>query len=213
MYSPIPRKYRITDTNYHLEVLLLLPVWETGSVSLSPSPCAHHILPCSAKMNSGWNLHLVRLLVVRHLEMLFTSVDLKDLWVFLGVRCELRASPWLSSTTWATSLVPFYVSDIFKIGSHELFVWGWLWTSVLLISASRVSGSHWRPPSTYYWVNFNESYFPLEYLLLERCTQWDLHALLSGGGGGFSQSLACAQHPTLPLSYTLCPRNYFLIYF
>jgi hypothetical protein len=42
---------------------------------------------------------------------------------------------------------PFSVLDIFEIGSHGLFVWGWLWTAVLLIFASwvaRITGmSHW----------------------------------------------------------------------
>jgi hypothetical protein len=29
-----------------------------------------------------------------------------------------------------------FLVGFFKIGSHELFVWGWLWTTILLISAS-----------------------------------------------------------------------------
>jgi hypothetical protein len=37
----------------------------------------------------------------------------------------------------------------FNIGSHELLCLGWLWTGILLISASwvaRIAGmSHWRP--------------------------------------------------------------------
>jgi hypothetical protein len=40
------------------------------------------------------------------------------------------------------------VSGIFKIWSCKVFVWGWLWTTVLLIFASwvaRITGvSHWH---------------------------------------------------------------------
>jgi hypothetical protein len=40
-----------------------------------------------------------------------------------------------------------FVLGIFKIGSWELFAWGWLWTMILLIFASWVAGitgvSHW----------------------------------------------------------------------
>jgi hypothetical protein len=39
------------------------------------------------------------------------------------------------------------VLDIFKIGSHKLFAWGWLWTAIFLISVSKVARitgmSHW----------------------------------------------------------------------
>jgi hypothetical protein len=41
-----------------------------------------------------------------------------------------------------------FVLGIFKIGSWELFAWGWLWTMILLIFASWVAGitgvSHWH---------------------------------------------------------------------
>jgi hypothetical protein len=35
---------------------------------------------------------------------------------------------------------PFFVMGFFEIGSCELFAWGWLWTVILLISASWVAG-------------------------------------------------------------------------
>jgi hypothetical protein len=39
---------------------------------------------------------------------------------------------------------PCFVLGIFEIGSHELFAQGWLWTSIILISASWATFAH--PP-------------------------------------------------------------------
>jgi hypothetical protein len=34
---------------------------------------------------------------------------------------------------------PYFVIGLFKIGSSKLFAWGWIWTMILLISASLVA--------------------------------------------------------------------------
>jgi hypothetical protein len=56
----------------------------TGKVSLSFSPPSFiFTLLCYTKINPCY-FYLVRLLVVRHLEMLFMFVDLKELWFLHG---------------------------------------------------------------------------------------------------------------------------------
>jgi hypothetical protein len=60
------------------------------------------------------------------------------------------------------SATPFSVMGFFEIGSCELFVWGWLWTGILLISATwvtRITGvSHWHPALCSSWDEFLISY-------------------------------------------------------
>jgi hypothetical protein len=64
-------------------------------------------------------------------------------------------------TSWVILLARF-CDEFFEIGSHELFPWGWLWATILLISASwvaRITGTsiciilikifpHWSGSST-----------------------------------------------------------------
>jgi hypothetical protein len=68
------------------------------------------------------------------------------LFFFLALRLERRAYTLRHSTS------PIFVMGIFEIGSHELFAQGWLWTAILLISASwvaRITGVSHRHPATF----------------------------------------------------------------
>jgi hypothetical protein len=98
------------------------------------------IIGCVSSFSVLWNRsykpHIISILNVwknslwSH-EAIWTKTLFFFFLVVLGF--ELRASP-------EPLHQPCFVLSIFKIGSWELFVWGWLWTVILLTSASWVAG-------------------------------------------------------------------------
>jgi hypothetical protein len=99
---------------------------------------------------------------------------------------ELRALVLLgrNSISWATPAALF-VLGIFEIGSHKLFIWGWLQTLILLISASWIARitdlSHWHPPflcaedGTQGFMHATQALLTLS--CIPRPTIWFLHFL------------------------------------
>jgi hypothetical protein len=77
-----------------------------------------------------------------------SSKSTLPIFFLLALEFELRPSLLVGrhSTAWATPAALFY-DGVLEIGSLELFAWDWLWTAILLISASwvvRITGmSHW----------------------------------------------------------------------
>jgi hypothetical protein len=78
------------------------------------------------------------------------SFDTLSPWTFCLQYWGLNSNIWLEifyifHTT--TLYQPVFMFGIFKIGSHELFSRGWLWTAIFQISASQVTKitgvSHW----------------------------------------------------------------------
>jgi hypothetical protein len=74
------------------------------------------------------------------------------------------------------SACPFFVLDIFKIGSHKLFVQDWLWIEIFLISASWIAGiigvSHWYLTQDFLFFFFKSCLFlnvqqtPIQHFIL-----------------------------------------------
>jgi hypothetical protein len=73
----------------------------------------------------------------------FRPVRRNDQWFFSRQRLT-GAEGMCSYLSHSTS--PFLWWIFFKIGSHELFAWGWLWNTILLISASQVARIRCEPP-------------------------------------------------------------------
>jgi hypothetical protein len=69
VHSPSSESIKTTDKSHYFETLFPFPVWRTGNVFLFSSPLLP-TLSCYI-LKSFLNFHLVRLLVVKHLEMLF----------------------------------------------------------------------------------------------------------------------------------------------